>query len=140
VRQCNINTVTDAIRWVFEVIIELECDMEEKFENAQPWAQESGANQDRMHAAAVLGSAHEPTIPASLRDESHVFEWWEKTERSRPDRRDNLVTCLQACVAYLSTLPGEDARCLKKELRETIEILNDVYFPPMFARASRRVA
>jgi hypothetical protein len=133
------NTFTEAIRLAFQEVRQLAYEMEEQYENAPEWAQHSEANQRRVATSAILGAAREPDVPASLRGDSHVVDWWEKQSNiTRPVRRDNVVSCLRACLAYLSTLSIEDTDDLKQELEKAIEWLNKADFPPMFPSSGRR--
>jgi hypothetical protein len=127
-------SLADAISARFEEVTELAIEMEGRYENATEFAQQSDANQSVLSAAFMLNRARQPVVPASLRGDSHIITWWAKRGRYRTDRRDNVVSCLQACVAYLSTLSSDDANSLRTELQSAIDQLEQVYFPPMFPK------
>jgi hypothetical protein len=138
-RDSHRDSLADAIRTAFEEVWELAFEMEEQYDNASEFAKQSDATQSRISAAFMLRRAHEAVVPASLRGDSHMVTWWAKKERTRPDRRSNVVSCLRACVAYLSTLSGDDASSLQTELQSAIDQLEKVYFPPMFPRRRARI-
>lgn len=131
-------TLAETIRWVYQQASELEYEMNDIYERAEPWAQESPANKDRLAAGFTLGMLREPSVPQCLQGDSHLVSWSEKKERCRPDRRDNLVRCLEACASYLYRLPGSDVATLRAQILEGVDLLNEVYFPPMFPRGSHR--
>jgi hypothetical protein len=132
------DTIAGAIRTSFEAVDQLAYEMEEQYENAVDWAQVSDANQSRIAAAAVLGSVREPSIPSSVRNESQLIEFWRKTERTRPDRLQNAINCLDVCVFHISKLPGEPAHNLALELTRIIEVIKNTYFPPMFQNGGHK--
>jgi hypothetical protein len=59
--------------------------------------------QRRVAASIMLAALDEPIVPTSLRGDAHLVQWHEMSggKLFRPARRDNVVRCLQACVAYL---------------------------------------
>jgi hypothetical protein len=133
------DSLTGAIRYAFEQVSELTWEMEEVSENTPEPLQRSELGECRSAAACMLGMVNEPTVPTSLRGDEHLVEWMEMTggKLFRPARRDNVVSCLEACVAYLSTKSNDDATGLKKELQKAIDDLKEIYFPPMYLRSGR---
>jgi hypothetical protein len=131
------STLSKATGDAFEVVKELEDQMNAAWENAEEFARDTTANQGRYNAAIALGSARrdEPEIPATLRNIKVV--WRAKKEWSRTDTLENAASCLVACITKLSTLPGEEADKVRTELLAVHGKLKQIKFPPMYTRRSR---
>ncbi len=77
-------------------------------------------------------------IPIELQDEE--VKWLKmragkNRQLFRPAQRNNVVRCLQACVARLSAVTqDDDISKAKDDVQGAVDILNAVYFPGMTGR------
>jgi hypothetical protein len=120
---------------------ELSDEMREAFEGT-PEVFQGTTGRPREVAADNLEVAYDLllgcNVPEELRDED--VEWIElragKNRRLyRPARRDNVVSCLRACIAQLATVSQDDEISkLKNELQTVVDILDAVFFPGMTGR------
>ena|SRR5258707_176474 len=129
------DTLAHAIDEAFQEVFTLAQEMEEAFDGTPESLKQSSMGQSREAAATELETAWDtPSVPDALRE--NRIMWMEMSGKLfRPARRNNVVSCLQSCIAHLSSLVDDyDVKKLKESLQNSVDILSKVHFPGMSGR------
>ena len=135
----NEKQLSDAISDAYLEISNLAEEMREAFDNT-PEQFKDNSGRSREEAADWLEAVLEPRLPQELNRGDHWIEWPEMARGKdgrlfRPARRDNVVNCLNACLAYISRFPETDElKMAKHHLETTIHNLKSITFPGMTGR------
>jgi len=124
-------TLANAISEAYKEVYALSDEMQDASDNMP-----AQLGQRQGHAAVLLervyGRLDDNDVPGELRDEKVTWMEWRKGKDGklfRPARRDNVVKCLQSCVASLETLPDDEISEPKREWQWAIKVLREVHFP-----------
>jgi hypothetical protein len=123
-------TIESALDFVTEDVFELQDEMNGAAENMPE--QLSTAHADAAQLLDVaLSYMRDCTAPSELSDVEVTWVEW-RGKKFRPQRRDNVVSFLQA---YLGQVPQTDStKKLRSDLQSAIDVLKNVYFPGMGRR------
>lgn len=123
-------TIANAYDLAQQEVYSLHDSMRESAENMPEQLSLAHANAaDKLETA--LGSMYDCRVPTEFSELKITWEEWQG-KIHRPQRRDNIVNFL---VAYLARVPRRhDTEKLRTALQETIDALNNVYFPGMSGR------
>jgi hypothetical protein len=133
------NKLCDAITDAYQEISTLAEEMQEAFE-ATPEQFKENSGRSREQAAHWLEAVLEPRLPPDFCSDVHWVKWREMVAGKdgrifRPARRNNVVNCLRACLAYITKFPEtEELKSAKQSLEITIHNLESIFFPGMTGR------
>jgi|SRR5271166_1033931 len=117
------NILGRAIDEAFQEVNELRDEMEAAFAGTPDVFRDSTGRAREKAAEDLDAASTTPFVPESVANLD--VKWIEMVGKGvyRPQRRDNVVRCLQSCVARLLTSTNDDISELKKELQVAIDIL-----------------
>ncbi|MGD9767393.1 MAG: hypothetical protein AB7U62_07085, partial [Pseudolabrys sp.] len=108
------NSLSEAVRQAFDKIGTLAFEMDQVSENTREFFEGTEIARRRSDAAVALECIKEPKVPRSMADD--LVQWSErKSDKTRPERRDNIVRCLNACISRCSGVTTPEARVFKRE-------------------------
>jgi len=140
-RKCwSENSISDGLTEAYHEISVLAEEMREAFESTPEQFKEN-SGKEREIAADILESVFDPTVPACISGEQHWIRWLEMRAGKdgklfRPARRDNVVRCLEAGLAYAARVEDDSSEMVQfiKDIKIDINNLQCIHFPGMSGR------